>query len=204
MKSFLQKVHERTRGIKGLELLVLYGSLVRGELTARSDIDFFALFHDERSLKQREKKLSSILDEACEEEYGRVASLYATSHEAEVDRSFLYNVFREGVAVSPLIETMVWDLFSLKPYVIFAYSLKNKPRPQKVKIDRILYGYRQRKGGKVYSYNGLVKGLGCIRFGNNLLVPLEKSEELKKFFDANDIRFKQRAIFLPATSTSDR
>jgi predicted nucleotidyltransferase len=190
-------VHEATRGIEGLELLVLYGSLVRGELTPRSDIDFFALFHDEQSLKRGEQKLTSILEGLCEQEYKRTPSLHAVTHAAEVDRSFLYNVFREGVAINPLIETGVWNLFSLKPHVVFTYSLRQKVQSEKTRIDRVLYGYRQQKGGKTYSYKGLVDSLGAERFGNNLLVPLEKAEELRGFFEAHGVKFEQKTVFLP-------
>jgi len=177
---------------------VLYGSLVRGELTSKSDIDFFALFHDEQSLKSGEQKLTSILDELCEQEYKRTSSLHAVTHAAEVDRSFLYNVFREGVAINPLIETSVWDLFSLKPHVLFTYSLKQKAQLEKTKIDRMLYGYSQRKRGKTYSYKGLVDSLKAERFGNNLLVQLGRAEELREFFETHDIKFEQKTVFLPA------
>ncbi len=197
LRSFLQRVHEVTRGIEGLELLVLYGSLVRGELTSRSDIDFFALFHDERSLKLGERKLSEILDDLCKQEYKRAQSLYSMTHVTEVDRSFLYNVFREGVAINPLVETSVWNLFSLKPHVMFTYSLRQKAQPEKVRIDRALYGYKQRKGGKIYSYKGLVDSLEAKRFGNNLLVPLERAEEFRGFLEARGIKFEQKTVFLP-------
>ncbi|MDI6884662.1 MAG: nucleotidyltransferase domain-containing protein [Hadesarchaea archaeon] len=197
LRSFLQKVHEGTRGVEGLELLVLYGSLVRGELTSKSDIDFFALFHDERSLKSGEQKLSGILDDLCEQEYKRTSSLHAVTHAAEVDRSFLYNVFREGVAINPLIETSVWNLFSLKPHMLFTYSLRQKVQSEKAKIDRMLYGFKQKKRGKTYSYKGLADSLGAERLGNNLLVPLEKAEELRGFFEAHGIKFEQKTVFLP-------
>ena len=197
LRSFLQRAHEATRGIEGLELLVLYGSLVRGELTSRSDIDFFAMFHDEQSLKLGEQKLSKILDDLCEQEYERMSSLHAVTHAAEVDRSFLYNVFREGVAINPLVETSVWNLFSLKPHALFTYSLKQKAQSEKTGIDRMLYGYRQRKGTKTYSYKGLADSLGAERFGNNLLVRLEKAEELRRFFETHGIKFKQKTVFLP-------
>jgi len=51
-KKFLDKIHQKTYDIKGLELLVAYGSYVRGELTSKSDVDFFAMFHDPQSLKK--------------------------------------------------------------------------------------------------------------------------------------------------------
>jgi len=177
---------------------MLYGSLVRGELTPRSDIDFFALFHDEQSLKHGEQKLSKILDNLCEREYERTSSLHAVTHTTEVDRSFLYNVFREGVAINPLIETSVWDLFSLKPYTLFTYSLKQKAQSEKTRIDRVLYGYMQKKGEKTYSYKGLVGSLGAERFGNNLIVPLVRAEELRRFFETQGIKFEQKVVFLPA------
>jgi predicted nucleotidyltransferase len=191
-------VHEATRGIEGLELLVLYGSLVRGELTPRSDIDFFALFHDEQSLKSGERKLSEILDDLCEQEYKRASSLHAVTHATEIDRSFLYNVLREGIAINPLIETSVWDLFSLKPHVLFTYSLRQKAQSEKARIDRMLYGYRQKKGKKTYVYKGIVDSLLAERFGNNLLVRLEKAEDLREFFEAHRIKFEQKTVFLPA------
>jgi hypothetical protein len=181
-----------------LELLVLYGSLVRGELTPRSDIDFFALFHDERSLKLGERKLSEILDDLCEQEYKRASSLHAVTHATEIDRSFLYNVLREGIAINPLIETSVWDLFSLKPHVLFTYSLRQKAQSEKARIDRMLYGYRQKKGKKTYVYKGIVDSLLAERFGNNLLVRLEKAEDLREFFEAHRIKFEQKTVFLPA------
>jgi predicted nucleotidyltransferase len=196
LKSFLERAHERTRGIGGLELLVLYGSAVRGELTPRSDIDFFALFHDERSLKLGEQKLSELLDDLCEQEFNCTSSLRSVTHTTKMNRSFIYNVFREGVAINPLIETTVWSLFSLKPHALFTYSLRQKAQHEKTKIDRALYGYRQKKGKKLYSYKGLADSLEAKRVGNNLLVSLEKAEELRRFFETHRVKFEQTTVFL--------
>jgi hypothetical protein len=60
----------------------------------------------------------------------------------------------------------------------------------------MLYGYRQRKGEKIYSYKGLADSLGAKRLGNNLLVPLEKAEELREFFETHGIKFEQKTVFL--------
>lgn len=58
--KFLDRIHEKTHHIKGLELLVAYGSYVRGELTSKSDVDFFAMFHDSQNLEKGEERLYNI------------------------------------------------------------------------------------------------------------------------------------------------
>lgn len=195
-KEFLKRIHELTKSITGLELLVIYGSYVRDELTSKSDVDFFALFHDHKTLEEGEEILYSILTEECDRELELPASLYAVSEKEDVDKSFFYSVLTEGFIITPAISQYLLKVVDPSPNVLFTYSMENLSPQEKVKINQILYGYTQKKKDKKYSYNGLLEHLDGERIRSGIMVSPDHEQDLERFLKTNKMNYRKKVVFV--------
>jgi predicted nucleotidyltransferase len=194
-KKFLDKIHQKTYHIEGLELLVAYGSYVRGELTSKSDVDFFALFHDRESLKKGEELLYNILAEECESELELPASLYAVSEDENIDKSFFYGILTEGFLIKPAISEYLIRVINPSPKVIFTYSMGELSPQEKVKVNQILYGYSQKKKDKKYTYEGMIQDIHGERLRSGIIVPQKYEGELEKFMRSHNLNYRKKVIF---------
>lgn len=194
-REFLKIIHELATNINGLELLAVYGSYVRGELTSKSDVDFFALFHDQETLKKGEETLFNILTEECDKELELPASLYAVSEDEDVDKSFFYGVLTEGFLITPAISQYLLKVVDPSPKVLFTYSMEDLSPQKKVKVNQVLYGYTQKKRDKKYSYDGLLEHLEGERIRSGILVSQDHEHEIERFMRANKLNYKKKVIF---------
>lgn len=194
-KKFLDKIHQKTHDIKGLELLVAYGSYVRNELTSKSDVDFFAMFHGPESLEKGEKQLYNILSAECDAEMELPASLYAVSEDEEIDKSFFYRILTEGFIITPAISDYLVKVVKPSPKVLFMYSMDNLSPQEKVKVNQILYGYSQKKGDKKYTYDGMLQDIQGKRVRSGILVPQEYESELERFMNGHKLNYKKEVVF---------
>lgn len=194
--NFLKKIHELTAHIQGLELLVVYGSYVRGELTLKSDVDFFALFHDSEALEKDEETLFDILTDECDKELELPASLYAVNEDETLDKSFFYGILTEGFLITPPIYDYFMKVMEPTPRVLYTYSMESLPPKDKVKINQILYGYSQKKGDKKYNYDGLLKHIHGEKVRSGLLIPQEHEVEIDRFMRENKLNFQKKVVFV--------
>ncbi|MBM4241069.1 MAG: hypothetical protein FJ150_05350 [Euryarchaeota archaeon] len=194
-KKFLDSIHQKTFHIEGLELLVAYGSYVRGELTSKSDADFFAMFHDHESLKKGEELLYNILTKECEIELKIPASLYAVSEDEDIDKSFFYGILTEGFLITPAISEYLVRIVNPAPKVLFTYSMEELSPQEKVKVNQILYGYSQKKKDKRYTYNGILKDLHGKRVRSGILVSQKYEEELESFMQSHKLNYQKKVVF---------
>ena len=68
---------------------------------------------------------------------------------------------------------------------------------KKVLLIRKLFGYSQKRNSKEYSTEGYLKELGGIKIGrNSLLIPVEKSRNLQKFFVSFKVTPEIREVWM--------
>ncbi len=195
-KKFLNSIHEKTFHIEGLELLAVYGSYIRNELTSKSDVDFFALFHDGERLKKGEGILYDILNTKCEEELELPASLYAVSEDEDIDQSFLYGILTEGFLITPAISEYLVQIINPAPQVLFTYSMDQLSSLEKVKVNQILYGYSQKKKDKRYNYDGVIQDLQGKRVRSGIMVPQKHEGELESFMRNHKLNYQKKVVFV--------
>lgn len=194
-RKFLDKIHQKTHAINGLELLVVYGSYVRNELTSKSDIDFFAMFHDEKSLEKGEEKLYNILGAECDVEMELPAALYAVSEDEDMDKSFFYGILTEGFVITPAISDYLLKIVKPSPKVLFTYSMDELSPQEKVKVNQILYGYSQKKKDKRYTYDGILKDINAKRVRSGILVSQKYENELERFMRRHNLNYAKKVVF---------
>lgn len=195
-KKFLDEIHHKTRAINGLELLVIYGSYVRNELTAKSDVDFFAMFHDQKSLEEGEERLYNILTTECDVELNLPASLYAVNEDKTIDKSIFYGIITEGFVITPAISNYLLKIVDPSPKVLFTYSMEALSPQEKVKVNQILYGYSQKKKDKKYTYKGVLQDVQGKRVRSGILVPQEYESDLEMFMRSHKLRYQKEVVFV--------
>jgi hypothetical protein len=98
-----------------------------------------------------------------------------------VDADFLRNVFRDGILLYGKMLVTPEGL-RLKPYILLTYDISSKSKSIKVKISRMVHGYRGSrtiKGKKYeYEYKGLISTYGArIISPSTLILPRAEASE---------------------------
>ena len=83
----------------------------------------------------------------------------------------------------------------LKYYNLFAISLKNFKKSDKIAIWRKMYGYKQKTKSKTYTSQGIVSKLDGRRIENGLILPANKREELINFLKEKKIDYKIKELW---------
>lgn len=87
-KKFLDRIHQKPYQLGCLELLVVYGSCIRGEITSNSDVDFFLPCFITRKISKKVKNTYTYSILKCEVELELPASLYVVGEDDDIDKLF--------------------------------------------------------------------------------------------------------------------
>ena len=186
-----------------IENIILFGSLASGKFNEESDIDICVLF--KRSTpKNMEKTIFNYFQSLGKELDRSIQCVFFFPEDIDNwDTIFVENVLAEGQSLhgnsnyyNILIKTL-----EFKPYQIITLNLRALNSSSKMKLKRILYGYKTTKkySEKLYKYKkeGLVKKLQGMRLGRgsfiipeNVLFFIEK--KLKEF----DTKFSNFRVWM--------
>ncbi|HLD77670.1 MAG TPA: nucleotidyltransferase domain-containing protein [archaeon] len=170
---------------EGIERIVLFGSVARGDFDSESDIDLFvdarkpiepavrkavALF--ERS-EARRKWAAKGVGNDLSVQVGELRE-WALRRDVLTDGILLYGKYQE------LPEGMGY-------YVLIQPRFARFSKAKNVTLWRKLYGYRQKVGTKRYESPGLVAQLGGARIENGVVVPVKEKRKLLEFLRKNRI-----------------
>jgi hypothetical protein len=68
-------------------------------------------------------------------------------------------------------------------FILLSYRLNELKQSEKMKLIRGLFGYSNRKEGKIYFSRGILDDVGGKRVGiNSVIVPAECFGDVRKFF----------------------
>jgi len=178
--------------IDGLTSIILYGSYARGNQHRKSDVDLLLIFKDEESLQKAENKVQELYglsDAALSIEtltQTRIAE-YAKSN------PYLFrNILKEATVIfaAPPFQLKLKEALDGWLKVLITYDMSKLPNKTKKKIDRILYGVKN-KGKTVYK--GIINEEE--RVGRNaLLLNPEKAEKTKKTLEKHGATYKEKTV----------
>ena len=108
-----------------------------------------------------------------------------------VDRMLSEPVYRsilhEGFSIK--YGKFISETLGVKSAVLFSYRLEGKNSSEKVRFSYALYG---RKSGE-----GFAKQIGAEEIGKGaILVPSEKSDTLREFFNSWSVKTRERRIWI--------
>ncbi|MBI4674144.1 MAG: nucleotidyltransferase domain-containing protein [Chloroflexi bacterium] len=193
-------------GIPGLVSAILFGSAVRGELHAKSDIDVLLLFdtnHDPE-LGDETRIAQRIGREAAARTHCPYSFSFVVSDIKELNRldsDFLWNIASEGSVIWSRPERVLPSAaLPLAPYLLITYDLSALSAKDKRAVHRALYGYRTRRqvASKVYesASAGLVQGRVRRLANGVILCPAGEAEKILTVLQARGVQTSQTKIWM--------
>jgi len=191
MKRILKKIAKELSRIEDVKVVILYGSLARGEFTSRSDIDLFVLTTDDKTQKEVEDKVI-----ALESEIGKniQPTIRTIAELQKTDTGLLQNIFQEGRALYLKEPSDIPSaiLLQQKPFLIYSFQISSLPQKDKARFNRQIY--EQTK--KDYKYKGLLQEIGGQKLSAGcVMVPYEQRERIEKFFKKFKVKFEQVKVW---------
>ena len=179
-----------------IESIILFGSLASGKFSEESDIDICVIFKRSTPKNLEGSIFNCFLN--LEKELNRsIQCVFIFPEDINNwDTIFLENILAEGQLLygnSNYYETLI-NALEFKPYQIITLNLRALNSADKMKLKRILYGYKTTKkySKKTYKYQkkGLIKEIKGIKLGRGSFIIPEKyfllvENKLKEF----EIRF---------------
>ncbi len=186
-----------------IESIILFGSLASGKFSEESDIDICVIFKRSTPKNLEGSIFNCFLN--LEKELNRsIQCVFIFPEDINNwDTIFLENILAEGQLLygnSNYYKTLIKAL-EFKPYQIITLNLRALNSADKMKLKRILYGYKTIKkySKKTYKYQkkGLIKEIKGIKLGRGSFIIPEKyfllvENKLKEF----EIRFSNFRVWM--------
>lgn len=192
--------------IPNLKYIVLFGSVPKGEVSKKSDIDLLMLFDTDHN-----PEVGKEMD-ICLEISSQISQRYNLAHSFsfvmknlndpdDMDTDFLWNISKEG--------TIIWGKLdaellkepgkNLGPRSLITYSTKGLVSKGKSAIHRGLFGYRfsQRVKGKSYysQRRGLINKQEYKLGDGVLLVPSDMEERILELLRVNGAKYRSIKVW---------
>jgi len=187
-KKPLMDFVSRADEIPNLIGIILFGSVVTGDVSKKSDIDFLLLFDCEHNPELgKESKTAIKIASDISQKYDMAHSfsfvMISQRKMEEVEPDFLWNVCNEGILIWAKPKEIIAKkpLPGLEPSVLISYSTKELSPKNKRAILRQLFGYNKNKAGFVDKKK---EKLGP----GTLLLKAQKLEKLKNIFDTYGVK----------------
>jgi len=183
-----------------IESIVLFGSLASGKFNEESDIDICVLFK-RNAPKMLENTIFNYFLSLGKDLNRSIQCVFFFPEDINNwDTIFIENILAEGQLLygnSNYYEILIKTL-EFKPYQIITMNLRALNNSEKMKLKRILYGYKTTKkySEKLYEYKkkGLVKELQGMKLGRGSFIIPEKDlllvENKLKEFDSKFSNFR--------------
>ena len=186
-----------------IESIVLFGSLASGKFNEESDIDICVLFKQNTPKIMEDTIFNYFLSLGKELNRSIQCVFFFPDDINNWDTIFIENVLAEGQLLygNSNYNDILIKTLELKPYQIITLNLRLLNNSDKMKLKRILYGYKTSKkySKKIYRYQkrGLVKELQGIKLGRGSFIIPEKfllfvETKLKEF----DIKFSNFRVWM--------
>jgi len=186
-----------------IESIILFGSLASGKFNEESDIDICVLFKRNTPKIMEDTIFNYFLSLGKELNRSIQCVFFFPEDINNWDTIFIGNILAEGHLLygnSNYYEKLIKTL-KFKPYQIITLNLRAINNSAKMKLKRILYGYKSTKHyyEKLYEYEkkGLVKELKGMKLGRGSFIIPEKDlllveNKLKEF----DIKFSNFRVWM--------
>lgn len=199
-------IGEKLSNYEKIENIILFGSLASGKFNEGSDIDLCVIFK-RTTPKNMEKTIFNYFLSLGKELNHSIQCIFFFPEDINKwDTIFIENILAEGqllYGTSNYYKTLIKALEFI-PYQIITLNLRALDSSAKMKVKRILYGYKTAKkySEKIYKYQkiGLVKELRGIKLGRGSFVIPEKyflfvEKKLREF----DIKFSNFRAWMQET-----
>ncbi len=190
--------------IPNLVSAILYGSIVKGEMHKKSDIDILLLFDTDHNpeLGLESKVAHQISAEVMKKHPSPnpISFVFSNLNDIEPNEvDFLWNTAKEGVVIWGKPNLAMLKLKDvLEPKMLITYSMNNLGRKEKVRVHRALHGYKSRTtiNGKLYltKKEGIVKKEEKLGL-NTIIVSAEKADAITNILEKFGVKYSIRKVW---------
>lgn len=118
--------------LKGVLQVILFGSVAKGEDTAKSDIDL-AVIHNLRNPEKLKSQINQMIP-------GKVQIVYATPEKLSKEIELVSALTGEGLLLFGRPLQVYLNKKELKPFIIMVYETSDLDNKQRMLLNRALYG----------------------------------------------------------------
>ena len=195
-EKLLRDINNTFKKNKEVSLVLIFGSVARGEAGEQSDLDLCII-----SSKREKKNISDFLLD-MEKKYNKDINVIFTDSEfKDLNRQFIETIIKEGIVLKGKIPEVSVQRLELEPYEIMKYELTSLSQTDKMRVKRLLYGSKSIKKykGKVYhsEKKGLVKKFGGIRMGiASILIPERYAGEVERALREHGAKLRKYTVWM--------
>jgi len=174
-------IKEGVAKIPGVGALILYGSIVRGEGSPKSDIDVMLVPASNEEGDATTKSVTRYL-RGIEREYRLEASFSLTTYTGKEDSYFLWEVMKDGVVLYCGPETAIRSSGNAGPHALIAYRYEGAKEGDKKRVQRFIF---ESKRGPLVDRNNKTEhpAPGVI------LLPVDRAKPVIELLDSLHITY---------------
>ncbi len=170
--------------------IIMFGSAARGEAGEDSDVDIFIDVADEKIEKKindiKEKFYQSYKSRSYWNLLGVKNKIHCLVGKLKGWKPLQRSIIADGITLfgkyQADVKTEQWYLFVIE---------QGKNRKQSLSFWRVLYGYTQKRGKKVYIKKGLLKEYSGIKWARGVvMVPVRYTSPLARFLGKHHIHYR--------------
>ena len=188
--------------------IFVFGSVAKGTADNRSDIDLLVIFDTESEDIDRleAKNRISELALSLEREYERALQIiFSNKRLSGLERYFIEKVFNEGILLYSKSPRIAVQGLEMESYGLFLYQVNNLDIKERLKVKRVLFGYKTSKKvkGRVYrtEKEGLVAEVGGCRLNSGtIMIPKKNTKRIEEALKEFRVKYKIVDIWLPDDS----
>jgi predicted nucleotidyltransferase len=188
-QDFVSFFLQNSKSVDKVSMIILFGSVVRGEAKKSSDIDLFI-----ETKKDIEKEVGRIKEEFYKSvKVKKYWSLLGIKNELHCEigelrewKELEKSLIAQGIVLYGKYKSKKQG----KLYYLFTVQ-HDKKRNRNISLWRKLYGYKQRVNNKVYVKEGLVKEYEGEKIARGVfIIPSEHAQKIMLFLKNNKINRK--------------
>jgi predicted nucleotidyltransferase len=185
-----------------IESVVLFGSYALKNYNNKSDIDLCIIFKENVSKAKESEVHERILDLSKNIEKNIDVLYIYPEIIKKYDHTLIESILAQGILIygSEKYRKLFFKNIKLHPYQVISFSLKNLDHSEKMKFNRMIYGYETtvKRSGKAYDYKrkGLLEKMGGRRLGSGMvLIPESKLSLFERRLKELNIKFAHFRIW---------
>ena len=172
---------ERLSEVADIGAVIIFGSIVRGDASAKSDIDIMIVPMKDSDHKLLNEEVARIL-RSIETAHGLQINFSPIIYTGEEDSYFLWEAVKDGSVLFARPEMVVSPAANLVPYALISYSFSGLSTQIKKKAQRFLF--ESKYGANIDMNNRMVYIAPGV-----ILIALEKSKDIISFFESNRVNY---------------
>ena len=177
----LVDLRARLVDLKELGALIIYGSVVRGEASPKSDIDLLAVPAQKNGIDVMQRKLTAVLRD-IEKAHRLKLSFSLMVYSGNEDSHFLWEAMQDGVVLFSRPGTAISGFANTQPVALISYTFKGIGGAGRQKLRRFIF--ESEKGVRIDRRNRqeyVAPGA--------LLLSLERARLLTWMFDSMGVKY---------------